>query len=393
MDFRDTPEEAAWRREVRAFVQRELPRSFKDDLLHQLSPGTQDWDQPEIRIWRSRLAEKGWMAPSWPREYGGAGLSLMQQFIMSEEFAEANAPRLGGNGIDMLGPTLIVYGTDAQKREFLPKILSGETVFAQGFTEPEAGSDLASLRAEATHDGDDYILSGHKIWTTGALQSNWMFLLARTNPYVPKHRGISYFLVEMSSPGIDVRPMPDITGSSLASQVYFKDVRVPAANLVGEENQGWYIATTTLNFERAAQMGSIVGLRRAVEELVRLHAEGKGAFSGAASLLRLELADRLIEVQVARMMAYRIVSMLERGQEPVYQASMMKTFLAETTQRVAQTGMRVLGLPAALRDESGPAVAWVQRLYVASLALTIGMGTSEVLRNVIATRGLGLPRG
>lgn len=391
MDFKDTPKEAAWRREVRDFVQRELPQSFKDDLLRQLSPGTQDWDQPELRAWRSRLAEKGWMAPSWPREYGGAGLSLMQQFIMSEEFAEANAPRVGGNGIDMLGPTLIVHGTDAQKGEFLPKILSGETVFAQGFTEPEAGSDLASLRTEASHDGDDYILSGHKIWTTGALQCNWMFLLARTNPHVPKHRGISYFLVEMSSPGIDVRPMPDITSSPLASQVYFKDVRIPTANLVGEENQGWYIATTTLNFERAAQMGSIVGLRRAVEELVRLQA-GKGASLGVASPLRLELADRLIEVQVARMMAYRIVSMLERGLQPVYEASMMKTFLAETSQRVAQTGMRVLGLPAALRAEGTAAVAWVQQLYIASLALTIGMGTSEVLRNVIATRGLSLPR-
>jgi alkylation response protein AidB-like acyl-CoA dehydrogenase len=391
MDFRDTAEEAAWRSEVRAFVERELPQSLKADLLRQLTPGMQDWDRLETRVWRSRLAEKGWIAPSWPREYGGAGLTLMQQFIMSEEFAEANAPRVGGNGIDMLGPTLIAHGTDEQKREFLPKILSSEAVFAQGFTEPEAGSDLASLLMEAAQDGDDYILNGHKIWTTGAIQSNWMFLLARTNFYVPKHRGISYFLVEMDCPGIDVRPMPDVTGSPLASQVYFKDVRVPAANLVGEENQGWYIATTTLNFERAAQMGSIVGLRRAVEELARLHAERRGP-DGGATLFRRELADRMIEVQVARMMAHRIVTMLERGQEPVYQASMMKTFLAETTQRVAQTGMRILGLSAALRDERGPAVTWVQRLYVASLALTIGMGTSEVLRNVIATRGLGLPR-
>jgi alkylation response protein AidB-like acyl-CoA dehydrogenase len=392
MDFRDTPDEAAWRREVRAFVERELPQSLKADLLRQLTPGMQDWDRPEARVWRSRLAEKGWIAPSWPREYGGAGLTLMQQFIMSEEFAEANAPRVGGNGIEMLGPTLILHGSDEQKREFLPKILSGEIVFAQGFTEPEAGSDLASLRMEATQDGDDYILNGHKIWTTGAIQCNWMFLLARTNPSVPKHRGISYFLVEMSSPGIDVRRMLDLTGSPLASQVYFKNVRIPAAHLVGEENQGWYMATTTLNFERAAQMGSIVGLRHAVEELARLHMERRST-AGAASLLRQELADRMIEVQVARMMAYRIVTMLERGQEPVYQASMMKTFLAETTQRVAQTGMRILGLRAALREESGPAVMWVQELYVASLALTIGMGTSEVLRNVIATRGLGLPRG
>ena len=391
MDFRDSPEEAAWRREVRAFAEAELPQTFKDVLSGQLYLGPRDllWNHPDVQVWRSRLARRGWIAPSWPKEYGGAGLSVMEQFIMSEEFAEANAPRIDSNGVDMLGPTLIVHGTEEQKTEFLPQILSGEAIFTQGFTEPEAGSDLASLQTTAVRDGDDYVLNGHKMWTTGALQSNWMFLLARTDPNVPKHRGISYFLLEMNTPGIDVRPLPDITGSVLSSEVFLNDVRVPAKNLVGEENRGWYIATTTLSFERAAQMGSIVGLRRAVERLAGVTREMRLP----DSVLRFELADRMIEVQVGRVMAYHIVSMLKRELVPNYEAAAMKTFLAETTQRVAQTGMKVLGLRAGVWGEQLVESGWVPQLYLSSLALTIGMGTSEVLRNVIATRGLGLPRG
>ncbi len=396
MDFRDTREQAAWRQEVRAFAEAELPGSFKAARAGQSYLSARDllWDNRDVREWRKRLVRRGWIAPSWQKEYGGAGLSAMEQFIMSEEFAEANAPRIDSNGVDMLGPTLIVHGTEEQKREFLPRILSGETVLTQGFTEPEAGSDLASLQTMATHDGDDYVINGHKIWTTGAPQSNWMFLLARTNPLVPKHRGISYFLLEMSTPGVEVQPLPDVTGSALSSQVFLRDVRVPGKNLVGEENQGWYLATTTLSFERAAQMGSIVGLRHAVLRLIELaRADCPAGASRVDSALRLELADRMIEVEVSRVMAYQIVSMLERRQVPNYQASTMKNFLAETTQRVAQTGMKVLGLRGGACGERATEAGWVPRLYLSSLALTIGMGTSEVLRNVIATRGLGLPRG
>jgi alkylation response protein AidB-like acyl-CoA dehydrogenase len=396
MDFRDSPEQAAWRQEVRAFVNAELPESFKKARAGQSYLAGRDllWDHPDVREWRQRLVRRGWIAPSWPKEYGGAGLSAMEQFIMSEEFAEANAPRIDSNGVDMLGPTLIVHGSEEQKRDFLPRILSGETVLTQGFTEPEAGSDLASLQTAAVRDGDDYVINGHKIWTTGAPQSNWMFLLARTNPYAPKHRGISYFLLDMSTPGVEVQPYADIMGSRMSSQVFFNDVRVPEKNLVGQENEGWYLATTTLSFERAAQMGSIVGLRQAVLRLVDIMRERQGSGSAPADPgVRLELADRMIEVEVSRVMAYQIVSMLERRQIPNYQASTMKNFLAETTQRVAQTGMKVLGLGGGICGERAPEGGWVPQLYLSSLALTIGMGTSEVLRNVIATRGLGLPRG
>jgi alkylation response protein AidB-like acyl-CoA dehydrogenase len=197
----------------------------------------------------------------------------------------------------------------------------------------------------------------------------------------------------MSTPGVDARPLPDITSSILSSQVYLSDVRVPARNLVGEENRGWYIATTTLSFERAAQMGSIVGLRRAVERLIEWKRASPAEKSGVDSALRLELADRMIEVQVGRVMAYQVVSMLARGIVPDYQASTMKNFLAETTQRVAQTGMKVLGIRGGVSGEETAATYWIPQLYLSSLALTIGMGTSEILRNVIATRGLGLPRG
>jgi alkylation response protein AidB-like acyl-CoA dehydrogenase len=198
----------------------------------------------------------------------------------------------------------------------------------------------------------------------------------------------------MSTPGVEVQPYADIMGSRMSSQVFFNDVRVPEKNLVGQENEGWYLATTTLSFERAAQMGSIVGLRQAVLRLVDIMRERQGSGSAPADPgVRLELADRMIEVEVSRVMAYQIVSMLERRQIPNYQASTMKNFLAETTQRVAQTGMKVLGLGGGICGERAPEGGWVPQLYLSSLALTIGMGTSEVLRNVIATRGLGLPRG
>ena len=392
MDLRDTPEEAVWREEVRAFIDRELPQRFKDEPMDSEEAAAL-WGDPDMMAWRSKLAERGWIAPSWPKEYGGAALTLMQQFIMGEEMAEAYAPSVGGAGISMVGPTLIAHGTEEQKKEFLSKILSGETFFCQGFSEPEAGSDLASLRTRAVRDGDEYVINGQKTWTSMAHHANWMFLLARTDAEAPKHKGISYFLVEMKAPGIEVRPLPDITGNVMFNEVFFDNVRVPATNIVGEENRGWYIATTTLDFERASAIGAVVALRQTVEQLIRIAKEG-GEMSTLSRNpgLRQELADRMIEVQVTRLMAYQIVSMLGRGLIPNYQASMLKTFATETVQRVAGTGVHLLGLYGGLYGEKAPEKGAISRSYLNTLGLTIAAGTSEIQRNIIATRGLGLPR-
>jgi alkylation response protein AidB-like acyl-CoA dehydrogenase len=392
MDLRDTPEEAAWRQEVRAFIAKELPRSFKDEPLEPEEVAGL-WDHPDMQTWRRKLVERGWIAPSWPKEYGGAALTLMQQFIMSEEMAEARAPAVGGMGISMVGPSLIVHGTEEQKKKFLPTILSGETFFCQGFSEPEAGSDLASLRTRAVRDGDDYVINGQKIWTSQAHRANWMFVLARTDPDVPKHKGISYFLLEMKAPGILVRPLRDITGGVLFNEVFFDNVRVPAKNIVGEENRGWYIAATTLDFERANSASSVVIQRHRAKDLIRLAKEG-GVQSvlGRNPGLRLELADRMIEVELARLMAYQVVSMLGRGLIPNYQASMLKMFASELGQRIARTGMNVLGLYGGLYGREAPMKGRISRSYLSTLGSTIAAGTSEIQRNIIAQRGLGLPR-
>jgi alkylation response protein AidB-like acyl-CoA dehydrogenase len=393
MNLRDTPEEAEWRRQVHTFLERELPARFRQRDDFELGLSETRWDDPDVVLWRKKLVKRGWIAPSWPVEYGGAGLSLMQQFIMQEEFAENNAPSVGGGGISMVGPTLMVQGTEEQKKEFLPKILSGETSFCQGFSEPEAGSDLAALHTRAVRDGDDYIINGQKIWTSGAHHANWMFLLARTDPNVPKHKGISYFLLPMDTPGIDVRELPDITGDVLFNEVFFDNVRLPASNIVGEENRGWYIAATTLDFERASAIGAIVALRRGVERLIQI-AESRRRGNGPeiTTALRLELADDWTGVEVARMMAYNIVSMLDRGLIPNYQASMLKTFASELAQRISNTAIKLLGLYGGLYGEGAPGKGLLARSYLSSLGITIAAGTSEIQRNIIATRGLGLPR-
>ncbi|HXF50344.1 MAG TPA: acyl-CoA dehydrogenase [Dehalococcoidia bacterium] len=390
MDFRDTPEEAAFRKEVCDFLDRELPDSLKN-VDPREDPGAL---REGLREWRKKLAAKGWIAPAWPKEYGGAGMTVMQQFIMNEEFAEHRAPQVGGMGVSMVGPTLIVHGSEEQKKEHLPRILSGEVQWCQGFSEPGAGSDLASLQTRAVRDGDDYVINGQKIWTSGAQFADWMFMLARTDPEAPKHKGISYFLVDMKSPGITVRPLVNMAGSAAFNEVFFDNVRVPARNLVGEENRGWYIGTTTLDFERSS-IGNAVGLRQTIDDLIRYGREHAG--DGTSRLLRepsirLELADRYVEVHVARLMSYRVISMQAKGLIPNHEASMTKLFTTELSQRIARTAVKLLGLYGQVYGERAPMRGRFERMYLQTVASTIAGGTSEIQRNIIATRGLGLPR-
>ncbi len=394
MDFRDKPEEAAFREEVRGFLEQELPsRERTSDVMAAAFDRSRF---EELREWRKKLAGKGWIAPAWPKEYGGAGFSVMQQFIMNEEFAQARAPQVGGMGVSMIGPTLIIHGSEEQKQEHLGRILSGEVQWCQGFSEPGSGSDLASLQTRAVRDGDDFVINGQKIWTSGAQFAHWMFMLARTDPDAPKHKGISYFLLDMKSPGVTVRPLVNMGGNAAFNEVFFDNVRVPAKNLVGEENRGWYIGTTTLDFERSS-IGSSVAQQLQVEDMIRFasdHTSDHMSVLDRSPSVRYELADRMIEAKVARLLSYRVITMQAKGMVPNYEASMTKLYASELGQRIARTALDVTGLYGQLLSGSewAPRKGRYGAMYIQTVASTIAGGTSEVQRNIIATRGLGLPR-
>ena len=395
MDFRDKPEEAAFRQEVRQFLKEELPDRFRGVGVYE-GVGRNDMRSRfgELKEWRTKLADKGWIAPAWPQEYGGAGFSVMQQFIMNEEFAENRAPQVGGMGTSMIGPTLIVHGSKEQKQEHLSRILSGEVQWCQGFSEPESGSDLASLQTRAVRDGDDYVLNGQKIWTSVAQHAQWMVLMARTDPDVPKHKGISYFILDMKTPGITIRPLINLLGSAGFNEVFFEDVRVPKENLLGEENRGWYIGTTTLDFERSniASTTQLVLTVIDLAEWAREHIDSPECTLARNPGLRYELADRAVEAQVARLMSYRVISMQNNGLIPNHEASVAKLYSSELEQRIALTAMKTVGLYGQLIGGEATLSNSMARMYLYAIAVTIGGGTSEIQRNIIAMRGLGMPR-
>jgi alkylation response protein AidB-like acyl-CoA dehydrogenase len=398
MDFNDTPAEAAWRNEVRGFLQAEYPKSGSggggggegEGLFRSKSAN----QSGSMMKWRQALASRGWVAPAWPKEYGGAGLDTKKQFIMNEEFAEFGAMNVGGFGVMMFGPTLIVHGTEEQKKEHLKGILDGSVQWCQGWSEPNAGSDVASVQTRAIRDGDDYVINGQKIWTTGAQFADMMYMLARTDPDAPKHRGISYFMLDMHAPGVTVRPLITMTGSATFNEVFFENVRVPARNRLGEENRGWYIGTTTLDFERSS-IGSAVGIRKGLESIIRFAKEHPELSVGKDKhATQVALADRWIEAQVAKMMSYRVVSMQNAGLIPNHEASMCKLFTSEMGQRIAALGMKLTGLYGMVIG-GVPAYSHGGRYgigYLGAVSSTIAGGTSEIQRNIMAQRGLGLPR-
>ena len=408
MDWADTAEQASFRREVRNFISDRLPERYQESTgaaneVEELTAGWQADRKSDEKTrrdtaieWANALAEKGWVAPHWPEQYGGAGLSVIEQFIYNQEMAEADAPAVGGIGVSLLGPTLIVHGDEEQKKEHLTKILSGEVAWAQGYSEPGAGSDLAGLQTRATRDGDDFVINGQKIWTSGAQFADWLFALVRTDPDAPKHRGISFVMMDMKTPGLTIRPLTDMGWNEPFNETFFEDVRIPARNLVGEENRGWYIGMTLLDFERSG-IGGAISYRRTLAELIELLNSEEGervAHSDWKTATRLEIADRAMEIEVLFNFAFRIVSMQSAGQIPNYEASMNKLFGSEIHQRVARTGMKSFGLYGNLWDRrEGPMSAYFTRDYISSVPHTIFSGTSEIQRNVIATRGLGLPRG
>jgi alkylation response protein AidB-like acyl-CoA dehydrogenase len=396
MRLQDTAEEAAFRAEVREFIKKEAPGTM--DMAQLALERGIGGGMAAYQGWFKRLADRGWIVPAWPKDYGGAGMSVMQQFIYNEEMALARAPRPMHLiiGVGMAGPTIIVHGTEEQKRKYLPGLARGEDIWCQLYSEPGAGSDLASLQTRATRDGDDYILNGTKIWTSFAHMAKNAICLARTDPEAPKHRGISYFIVDMRSPGITTRPLVNMAGGHEFNQVFLENVRVPKENLVGEENRGWYVGVTTLDFERSS-IGSSVGARQNVEDLIRFAKENRDDVFSAVDrnpMVRYELADRLIETDVATMLSYRVISMQNRGMVPNHEASLLKLYTTEMNQRIARTGMKVIGLYGMLgrNEERAPRRGGFATTFLRSIANTIEGGTSEIQRNIVAQRGLGLPR-
>ncbi len=403
MDWTDTPEQAAFREEVRSMIAERSP-----DYYRRLSERGRDADwsadrrsgDPEregaANAWSDALSEHGWFAPQWPKEYGGAGMTPMEQFIFTQERAAAGAPNVGGNGLALLGPTLIVHGSDGQKSKYLPGILSGEVLWAQGYSEPGAGSDLASLQTGAVRDGDEWVINGQKIWTSNAHLADSLFALVRTDPDAPKHRGISFVLIEdIHTPGLTVRPLINMAWEHGFNETFFEDVRIPAENVLGEVNRGWYVGMTLLDFERSNIAGAIA-LKRRLDILTDFLASEQGKATVRLSpTTRAAIADRYTEVEVGFNFSFRIISMQNRGLIPNYEASTTKLYISETTQESARTALHAFGLYGNLWDEDeerSPAHALFTRRYVLDIPGTIAAGSSEIQRNIIATRGLGLPR-
>src|SRR5438477_4741005 len=304
MDLTYTPEELAFQREVRAWLKRNVPKRQRDERPIEFGDPRRI---AEAKAWQRKVHEAGYLALAWPPEYGGQGADVMRQTIVNEEMVHARAPGLIGlMGVQMVGPTLIQHGTEAQRRRDLPKILTAEEIWCQGYSEPGAGSDLASLRTRAERDGDDFVVNGQKVWTSNAQFADWMFCLVRTDPEAPKHAGISYLLIDMKSPGITVRPLVQMTGDAGFNEVFFEDVRVPQANLVGGLNNGWQVANATLAHERN-MLGATTRTQQILQLLLRLARSRQryGKPAAADPVLRRRLADLAIRVETMKLEAYR----------------------------------------------------------------------------------------
>jgi len=353
-------------------------------------PGTGQQEKEYTQAFQKKLAERGWLAMAWPKEYGGGSASHMHQVVYNDEMSYAGAPS-GNMGVAWVGPSLMLYGTEEQKEYFIPRITSVEDWWCTLYSEPGSGSDLASLQTRAVRDGDDYILNGQKIWTTGGHMADWGWLAARTDPDAPKHKGITMFLLDMKSQGVTVRPLINMGERHSFNEVFFEDVRVPASRVVGEVNRGWYHLAVALDFERSSIQYFGQG-RRDVETMANLLRENPDWVERRPNM-RHEVADRSIDIAVGTMMSYQIAAMQQRGLVPNKEASVSKLFGSEMAQRIAHTRLRLLGMAGQLRNGSKHEVLDAATEYLLEVPATIGGGTSEINRNVIATRGLGLPRG
>ncbi len=393
MDFLFTAEEEAFRREVQDFLKEELPKSQERTVLH---GGETDEDWEFTKQFSRKLGEKGWIAIWWPREYGGLEGSDMQYLIFNEESAYHRAPRLDGGGTGIVGPTILSHGTEEQKKRFLPPIARGEVMWIQCFSEPDFGSDSAGIKTTAVENGDCYVINGQKTWISFGLHGDFCYMTTRTDPEAPKHRGISYFLVDMKTPGITVSPITNMVGANGFCEVYFDNVRVPKENMLGGKNQGWMIMMTTLSFERGTLAFLAGSMRRLLDDLVIFANEASynGQPLAKDPIVRQKLADIAIGVQIARLLTYRTVWMQGKGFMPTYQASMSKLFSDEMNFEIARVGTEIMGLYGQLawKSNKAPFNGVMAGNYLNNLGCLFAGGTPEIQRTIMATIGLGLPR-
>ena len=389
MKFVYDPEVESFRTEVREFIAKELPPEGVRGRYGEDAPNDQAAYDSTMGF-QKKLADRGWLAMAWPKEYGGSGASHMKQLVYNEEMAYHSAPAFS-MGIAWVGPSLMLYGTEEQKQKFIPRITGADDWWCTLYSEPGAGSDLAALQTRAVRDGDDYVLNGQKIWTSGGHLADWGWIAARTDPDAPKHKGITMFMLNMKSPGVTVRNLINIADRKGFNEVFFEDVRVPASQVVGEVNRGWYHMAVALDFERSG-IQAYAGGRRNVENLVKL-AKNNPELLRQRPSIKNELADRTIDINVGTFMAYRVAHMQAKGLVPNHEASASKLFGSEMGQRIALTGMHLLGLHGELRDGSKHQIHDQATDYLQAVSATVAAGTSEIQRGIIATRGLGLPRG
>ena len=396
LDFTLSPDQDAFRRRVRAWLEANIPEDWTKFGLSEVP-------RPEayafLRKWQATLYDAGFIGITWPKEYGGQGLTFVEEMILHQEMALQKAPPvLNVLGVGMAGPTIIAYGTEEQKKRYPAKILSCEEIWCQGYSEPNAGSDLASLQTRAAKDGDHWIINGQKVWTSLAHIADWMMLLARTDPDAPKHKGITYFLLDMKTPGVTVKPLKQLTGDAEFNEVFFDNVRVHESRVLGGVNNGWAVGLTTLMYERLALgFGLQVRLRISVDQLLDMarRMDKNGRSLTKDPVMRQKLAQLWIDTESLKYTGARAVTRLQKGELPGPEASAGKMMWVETHQRLQELAMEIQGPYSQLARGAAAAVdggVW-QYSFLRSRANSIEGGTTEIQKNIIGERVLGLPKG
>ena len=391
MNFDLTDKQKRFRQDVCDFFDKEVTDGVIEESESGMGYGPHSWEL--IR----KLGERKWLAPSFPEKYGGLGLSRIYRYIVLRELDYRNAlvvvPGLGSVGVDMAGPVILRYGSEELKNEFLPRIARGEIELVLGYTEPNAGSDLSGITLRAVEDGNEYILTGQKTFNTSCHFAQYHWLMARTDPDAPRHKGISLFLVDLKSPGISVNPLWEMSDMR-TNEVFYDEVRVPKKYLVGEKNSGWYYVASALDLERVMTVGS---LERIFEKLISYTktTTKNGRPLSKEPWIRQKLVEMAIEISVARNLVHRVVWLQDKNKIPNHETALLKMFVSELNQRLIQTAMDILGPYGQLRKGSKHAAfnGTIERAFRASFLMSIGGGTSEIMRNIVALRGLGLPRG
>lgn len=387
MEFGWTKEELEFREEVEDFLRHELTEEVIKEATSGPGYGPHSWD------FVRKLGRKGWLCPNWPKEYGGMGSSYMKKFIIIERLAYHRAP-YKNYGSTYIGPVIMAYGSEEQKSKYLPMIARGEIDFALGYTEPEAGTDLAALQMKATRQGDEYIINGQKRFSTLAHAAQYHWLMTRTDPTVPKHKGLSLFIVDLQSPGITIRPLWGI-GGLRTNEVFYDDVHIPAKNLVGKENRGWYQVMDALQYERLS-MSLLPQCQPLMENLIEYCRNTiiDGISLSKNPLVRQKIAQMSIEIMIGNLFSWRLVWMLNKGQMPDYESAVGKVFNTEVRYHMFNEGVQIMGLYGQLKPGSRyvQLEGTLEQGYEVSFSEAIGGGGNDIMRNIIAQRGLGLPR-